>query len=234
MLLGLLLVPLVWAEVPKIVPYVNDFADLLTKEEEARLNVWCEQIEQETGWEIAIVTVQNVDGDDRTHFANEIGDMNGVGKKDQDNGVVVLWSVDDDGGAIATGRYSESLLNDAKVGRIGRASREYFDQGLYYEGFEYISKQIYMEISGSGTIQIGNDTIEINESSPGSLDGGELLIILLVGGVGVFIIFFILYNRRSGDESVLAALAAATISSGSSGGGSSFSGGGFGGGGGSW
>ena len=127
-------------EIPRIEPYVNDYAGLLTPQEELQLNQLADQIEANTTFEIAIVTVAGTGGQDRLEFANMIGDQNGVGKADKDNGIVVLWSTEDDaGGAIATGRGSESFVTDAVTGRIGRAARlQFFDNGDYAGGFNYI------------------------------------------------------------------------------------------------
>jgi len=139
--------------VPTITPYVNDFANLLTSEQISSLNLYAQQIEKETTVEIAIITTQNTEGQDRTLYATEIGNTNGVGQKVNtegtgDNGVVILWSLDNEkGGAIATGRGIESILNDAKVTRIGRAARPLFDEGKTYDAFKQIMDGIYNEVN---------------------------------------------------------------------------------------
>lgn len=218
--------------VPKIEPYVNDFAHLLTPEQINALNVQCDEIEKNTSYEIAIVTVLNTEGMDRIEYANKIGDENGVGKKDKDNGIVVLWSVED-GGAIATGRYAESILNDAKVARIGRAARPLFDEGKYYEAFTQIVNEIKTEINSSqdGSVTAGN-------SGSGDIDFGHLILLGLI----VLVFFWIIskfFDWNVGDA-IAGATIASTIgraksggsSSGGRVGGGSFGGGSFGGGGG--
>jgi len=150
------------ADIPRIEPYVNDFASLMTSDQIVQLNVLCDSIENVTTYEIAIVTVPSTGGEDTVQFANKIGDQNGVGKKDQDNGIVVLWSLSNNkGGAIATGRGSESILNDAKVGEIGRASRHFFDEGNYSAGFIYIVNEI------------NNVIVQSQNESAAALTGGE-------------------------------------------------------------
>jgi uncharacterized protein len=131
-------------DIPRIEPYVNDFAGLLNAQEELQLNLLADQIEQNTTFEIAIVTVIGTGGQDRLEFAGKIGDLNGVGKKDADNGLVVLWSLSDDaGGAIATGRGSESFVTDGVTGTIGRAARsQYFNKEDYAGGFNYILNEL--------------------------------------------------------------------------------------------
>jgi len=233
--------------VPKIEPYVNDFAHLLTPDEINNLNLQADAIEQKTTYEIAIVTVQNTNGEDRIQFANELGDENGVGKKGKANGIVVLWSIED-GGAIATGRYSESILNDAKVGRIGRESRPYFDNGSYYQAFNFILTNINTEITAyqnSGTT---------SSSNSGTIDTSTLFLIIAIIVIAIIIWIFFLkpsydssyddgYSSGAGTGvaigSILGSNSSSSSSNSSSGGGfrgGSFGGavGGFGGGGGKW
>jgi uncharacterized membrane protein YgcG len=143
------LIPVISAEevIPKIVPYVNDFAHLMSQDQIDKLNLQADDIENRTSFEIAIVTVPTTNGIDRILFANKIGDLNGVGKKKIDNGLVLLWTEDNEqGGAIAVGRGAESIFNDAKVGTIVRAARSYYDDGNFYEGFEYELTQIDTEL----------------------------------------------------------------------------------------
>jgi uncharacterized protein len=141
--------------VPKIEPYVNDFAGTMNQDQIGTLNLLADKIEQNTTWEIAMVTVFDTEGLDRLDYANKLGDENGVGKKDKDNGIVILWSEGADRGiAIATGRYSESIFNDAKVGRIARAARPYFDNETYYEGFMNITLELQKEITDFNTQQV--------------------------------------------------------------------------------
>lgn len=206
---------------PKIVPYVNDFAGLLTDDQELELNLIADRIEKNTSYEIAIVTVTGTGGQDRIEYANRLGDENGVGKKGASNGIVVLWSTGDDiGGAIATGRGAESIFNDAKVGRIGRASRPSFDSGDYYGAFIIILNGINGELNAS--------LININSSVNASLDtlaldGGSttviiIFIVLVFLGIIIIPIFFDLEVSGGGGS---------FVSSGGFSGGGGFSRGGF-------
>lgn len=227
---------LVKAEVPKIVPYVNDFANVLTPEEINNLNIICDSIEKNTGYEIAIVTVKNTEGLARIDYANKIGDLNGVGKKGQSNGLVVLWSMDSEkGGAISTGRGSESVFNDAKVGRIGRASRPYFDNESYYEGFKFILNELNKEINTPTNSSVTNSSSDSNDYS-------GMILIGIIAFALIFILIPILSNIFDSDDDssyssgrIIGSFSSSHSSSGSSfSGGRSFGGGSFSGGGASW
>lgn len=175
---------------PKLTNYVNDFADLLSAEEETKLNEDVDGINIKYLVEIAIVTLQNTEGDGRTNYANRIGEENGVGKKGKDNGIVILWSLDNEkGGAIATGRGIESLINDAKVTRIGRASRKHFDQGEYYQAFGFILNEIKVELDKAQTqgepLATGSATQNLNFNN-----------ILIVIAVLILILFIFVKTSR--------------------------------------
>lgn len=134
-------------EYPILTEYVTDNANILTSFEEESLTGKIKEIESNTTVEIAVVTLPTTNGEELTMFANKLGEKNGVGKEETDNGVIILWSLkNENGGAIAIGRGIESTLNDAKVGRIGRESKQYFDIGRYYNGFDYILNEINKEI----------------------------------------------------------------------------------------
>lgn len=176
---------------PAIVPYVNDFADLLSTDEEQKLNEECHKIEQATSIEIAIVTIASTEGEDRTLYANHIGEESGVGQESKDNGVVILWSSDNEkGGAIATGRGIESILNDAKVGRIGRASRQFFDKGQYYQGFSYIVSEVKLELVESDLTQ----PTTTNEEIP------PWVIILIIFVVVLFVVLLLIAISSDGGS----------------------------------
>lgn len=135
------------AAYPSLTGYVTDEAGILSAEEESALSKEIEILTANTSIEIVIVTVLTTEGEDRILYASKTGEQNGVGSEEKDDGVVILWSMDNEqGGAIAPGRGIEYVLNDAKVARIGRASREYFDQQQYAQGFVYILGELQREL----------------------------------------------------------------------------------------
>ena len=202
----------------KLSGYVNDFAGLLSPQDEARLTRICEDIERNSTVEVAVVTVKDTGGEGRVLYAAHVGEDNGVGKKATDNGVVVLWSLDNEkGGAISTGRGIDSILNAAKVGRIGRDSKPFFDSGNYSQGFEYILVNIKTEVGGG--------VVETTTNSSGN-DIFWLILILVV----IFVVFTLLSDGGgSGGGSFRGT--SGIFSGGGGGGGFSFGGGSFGGGG---
>ena len=212
---------------------VTDGANLLLPNEIYQLTQHIYAMENSTGAQFAIVTVKNTEGDARVDYASRIGDQNGVGQKGLDNGVVILWSLENEkGGAIATGRGVGDILNDAKVSRIGRAHRPEFDNKEYYKAFDGILTDITAEFHNNSTGISANNTIDTSQI--------PVWVWILIG---VIVLFILIGAAASSDDSGGSGGSGGFSStyiggsggwSHSSGGGGSFGGGGFGGGGGAF
>ena len=185
-ILGALIVLVNAQTYPTIKPFVNDFANILSPEEENLLENHCAKIDMDTSYQIVVVTINSTNGADALDYANHIGEQNGVGQKETDNGIVILWVTEDDKGAIAVGRGAETFLNDAKVGEIGRSSRNYFNNKKYYQGFEQIVSDI------EKTIKERDKSINNSSQNPiqTKTDNGLLttLIVIIIIGILIYLI----------------------------------------------
>src|SRR6185437_11273302 len=70
--------------------YVNDFAHVLSPETEASLNDLCNQVEEKARAQIAVVTINSLDGRDIEGYAVDLFKQWGVGHKKSDHGVLIL------------------------------------------------------------------------------------------------------------------------------------------------
>ncbi len=114
---------------------VNDFADIITPEWEAKITGLIDQIEENTTSEITVITVQSLEEQPIEELALKYLEEWGVGKKETDNGIVVLVALQEREYRIETGYGVEGILPDARAGRIGREILQlYFRQQLYGEG----------------------------------------------------------------------------------------------------
>ena len=110
------------SSLPKPNDYVNDFARVLSPDTVAKLDRICAELDHsQANAQVAVVTVRNLDGEDAADWANELEDKWKMGKKGSDRGVLVLLAVDDRKYRIDVGYGLEGILNDAKVGDIGRS-----------------------------------------------------------------------------------------------------------------
>lgn len=161
---GLLLAVLAWsADLPDPVGRVNDFADLLSADEEAALQSRIATCEAATGGEIAVVVVQDLPEDISTpkELATELFNKWGVGKKGEDNGVLMLLAVGPRRVEIETGYGVEGLLPDQLCTRLLEDHAvPSFKQGNWGEGLQKAleavcvvleSGQAYESPTGSST-----------------------------------------------------------------------------------
>jgi uncharacterized protein len=130
------LIPLSGAvEYPSPTGYVNDFANILSPGDIARLNNEITAIEKNTTVEIAIVTVDSLQGVSVEEYAVKLFEKWGIGKKEKDNGLLILISKNDREYRIETGYGLEGTINAARAGRIGRDILEpNFKNGEYGKG----------------------------------------------------------------------------------------------------
>ncbi|MEM3154414.1 MAG: TPM domain-containing protein [Candidatus Woesearchaeota archaeon] len=134
LLMILLLATSVFA-MPQPSGWVNDYANILSLEEKMQLNALIESIEKNTTAEIAIITVKSLEGKPVEEVALNYLTAWGIGKKANNNGVVILVAPTERKYRIEVGYGAEGVITDARAGRIGREILAlYFKEGKYGEG----------------------------------------------------------------------------------------------------
>lgn len=108
-------------DLPQPTDYVSDYAHVLSPQAVAELDNICAQLDHtKANAQLAIVTVHNLNGEDAADFADDLETKWKMGKKGSDRGALVLLAVDDHKYRIEVGYGLEGILNDAKIGDIGR------------------------------------------------------------------------------------------------------------------
>jgi uncharacterized protein len=128
---------------------VNDFARVLSDNEQALLEDKLRKYNDSTSSELTIVTLKTIGNYDVTQFAFELGEKWGVGKKGKDNGIVILVAVDDRKAAIVTGYGMEGVITDASTYQIReRYMNPNFRKGDFYAGLNEATDAIFKLASG--------------------------------------------------------------------------------------
>ena len=107
-------------EVPYLAGRVNDLADLMTEEEELRVTSKLEGFERATGAQIAVLTVPTLEGEVLEEYSLRVVETWGLGRAEQDDGVLLLVARDDRKMRIEVGYGLEGDLTDVQCGRILR------------------------------------------------------------------------------------------------------------------
>ncbi len=125
-LLAVLLVVLgcfAWAEkIADIRPqgYVTDLAGVIDPATKAKLETLCAEVQQKTGAQIAVVTVNSLDGQSKEDYSADLYKQLGVGSKQDNRGVLLLVAPKERQYRIEVGYGLEPVINDARAGDIGR------------------------------------------------------------------------------------------------------------------
>jgi uncharacterized protein len=221
------------SQLPKPTDYVNDFAHVLSADTVAKLDRICAELDHsKADSQVAVVTVRNLDGEDAADWANELEDKWHMGKKGSDRGLLVLLAVDDHKYRIDVGYGLEGILNDARVGDIGRAmvpdlrAKDY--DGAMLGAVGQLARVIADDAHVTLTENLPNPPPLTHRQQHGSPAGAIILFIILFlmfGGFGLFRILFWLglFNSALGGRRY-------TGGSGPFMGGGGWGGGGFGGG----
>ena len=107
-------------EVPPLRGRVNDYAGVMSQDQVRALESQLAQFEQETGHQIAVLTVPTLAGEDIEGFSIRVAENWKVGKKGFDNGVILLVAVKDRKLRLEVGYGLEGVLPDAIADRIIR------------------------------------------------------------------------------------------------------------------
>ena len=99
---------------------VHDDAHVLKQETIDALEKQLKAYEDSTSNQIAILTVQSLDGEVLEEYSLKVAEAWRLGQKDKDNGVLLLIAVDDHKMRIEVGHGLEGVLTDTHSNRIIR------------------------------------------------------------------------------------------------------------------
>ncbi len=177
--------------------YVNDFADVISAEDESEILSKAVSLNQKTTAQVVVVTVESLDGKEAWEYALELGREWGVGDKEKDNGVVILLSESDRKIEIAVGYGLEGAIPDSKAGRIIDVyGLEYLKQNNFSKGINAITdaviNEVYIEYGITPEEYTPIDKIKTEKPKDDAGNGIIYLVILIV----LFAVIFSVPARR--------------------------------------
>ena len=98
--------------------YVSNPDNLLSQTAVDSLNLWLGQMEREHGVQTVLAVVERIEGGETYDFCMALGRKYGIGRKEQNSGLIILLSTGDRAYTILTGRGLEGTLPDAICKRI--------------------------------------------------------------------------------------------------------------------
>ncbi len=127
-----------WAkEVPYLSGRIVDQANMIPQDVEERLDTELADFEKQTGSQVAVLTVDSLDGEALEDYSIRVAQTWGLGRKGVDDGVLLLIAKQDRKLRIEVGYGLEDELTDLEAGRIIRnVITPKFKQGDFAGGIE--------------------------------------------------------------------------------------------------
>src|SRR5438046_32030 len=170
--------------------YVNDFAHVLNQETIAQLDDLCRQIDQKAHAQIAVVTINSLDGSDIESYASELYKKWGIGDKSTNRGVLILLAVKDHRYRIEVGYGLEPILPDGKVGGFGREAVPLLKQNEYNGAVLLLTSRVANVIAQDAGVQLTGAQARAPTPPIGSSVGGILVLV-----IGILVVLFTLLMR---------------------------------------
>ena len=130
--------------------FVNDYTNTLGKDWENKTEQLVSNVEKETGCEIAVAVIEDLQGLTIEEYAVKLFKKWGVGKEDQDNGVLLLVAMNERKLRIEVGYGLEGAITDLEAKEIidnvivPRFKENNYKSGIY-NGVVAIANKIYSE-----------------------------------------------------------------------------------------
>jgi uncharacterized protein len=168
--------------------YVNDFAHVLDSATVAQLDNIFAQLDHKANAQVAVVTVNSLDGSDIETYASQLFKQWGIGGKSNNRGVLILLSVGDHHYRTEVGYGLEPILPDGKVGGFGREAVPLLRQNNYNGAFMLMSSRIAEVIAKDAGIPLTG--VQSPGPTPQEEQGGKLsastITILIIMALIVF------------------------------------------------
>ena len=176
--------------------YYLDELNVLDQETKDNINETNRQLEDKTGSQVIVMTLNNPEDLQGSYYGTEIFNSWKIGDQKNKNGVLILLLKSENKGNnqinIITGYGIEGRLNDGKVGRIiDNFMIDYLREGNYSQGLNEGFNAVVGEIAAEYDIELEKDyTGYQNELSDSYNEGG-----ISLGTIIFIIIIFIIISN---------------------------------------
>src|SRR5271157_4154126 len=172
--------------------YVTDLAQVIDPATRQKIEMLGTELQQKTGAQLAVVTVNSLEGQSREDYAADLYKHLGVGSKKDDRGVLILIAPKDRQYKIEVGYGLEPVINDARAGDVGRDMVPELRKGDYSAAAlvgatgiaQFIAADAGVQLSGIPQRAARPPTHEVPWWLPFVLFGGFFLLIRALSRAG--------------------------------------------------
>jgi len=189
-----------WAEsVAKLdrpTSYVADFAGVIDDSSKQNIENLCLQVYEKAHATIVVVTVNSLDGEAIEDFTTQLEDKWKVGPKGTDKGLLMVFAIQDHKRRIEVGNGLEGILNDAKVGDIGRDMVPLLRQSQYGPAIQLGVQEVANVIAADAGVTLDAPVQHTYHREAARRSGGRGF---GIGGlIFLLVIFFLIFRGRGG------------------------------------
>ena len=168
--------------------YVNDFAHVIDASAAAQIADICQQIDSKAHAQIALVTINTLDGSDIESYAVDLFHQWGVGAKSTNRGVLMLYAIRDRRARVEVGYGLEPILPDGKVGGFQREAIPLMRAGNYSQALLLVTSRVADVIASDAGVQLTNAQPRAPAPRDNEPDSG-----LSIGGIFVIIVVILIF-----------------------------------------
>jgi uncharacterized protein len=166
---------------------VNDYAKILSSEENNYLEQKLKAYNDSTSSQFAIVIERSLEGEDLFDYTHKLAETWGIGQKNKDNGLLIYVVIDDHKTQIQVGYGLEGAIPDGLTGQIRReVLNPAFKAGHFYKGLDKATTLLMKAASG----EFVND---IEESQAKKRPSAVVIIIIII-------VIIVLFSRGGGGK----------------------------------
>jgi len=162
--------------------YVNDFAHVLNPQTVNDLDDILLQLDQKAHAQVAVVTINSMDGQDIFDYAVKLYQSWGIGNKATNRGALILFAIKDHKYWTSVGYGLEPILPDGKVGGFGREAVPLLKQSDYEGAIKLVTLRVANVIAQDAGIQLSgaSQPPPPQTRGPGISPGAIVLVIILI------------------------------------------------------
>jgi uncharacterized protein len=191
----------------KPIGYVNDFAHVIDQSTAAQMEDICHQVDDKAHAQIAVVTINTLDGADLESYSIDLAQKWGMGGKGHDRGVLILYVIRDHRARIEVGYRLEPILPDGKVGGFQREAIPLMRQGQYSQALLLVTSRVADVIAQDAGVQLTGvqprAPAQPDNEPQGGISIGGIVVIIIVILIVLFtplrtLLFWMLFSNMFG------------------------------------
>jgi uncharacterized protein len=178
--------------------YVNDLAGVIDSPSRQRIDAVCQELQEKTGAQLAIVTVPSMEGEPIEDYAVKLFGRWGIGDKEKSKGVLLLLALEERRSRIEVGYGLEAVITDGTAGDLLRQLRPYFRSNQYGAGLYAGASELANLIARNAGVTLSYQPVDRIRNRRETSSGGMQLVSILLVLLALFVVPFFIGGGGSG------------------------------------